>query len=50
MTVEIPYTSASLAKANGIELCYDTFGDPSAPPLVLIMGLGTQMIAWDEAF
>ena len=38
------------AHANGIELAYDTFGDPSAPPLLLIMGLGAQMIAWDETF
>ena len=29
---------AARAKANGIELCFDTFGDPAAPPLVLIMG------------
>lgn len=36
--------------ANGIELAYDRFGDPAAPALLLIMGLGTQMIAWDEAF
>ncbi len=34
--------------ANGIELEYDTFGRPSARPLVLIMGLGAQMILWDE--
>jgi pimeloyl-ACP methyl ester carboxylesterase len=40
----------ALAKANGIELCYDTFGDRDAPPLVLIMGLAAQMIAWDEEF
>ena len=39
-----------LARSNGIELAYDSFGDPAAQPLVLIMGLGTQMIAWDEAF
>jgi len=39
-----------MAKANGIELCYDTFGDAEAPPVLLIMGLGTQMIAWDEDF
>ena len=38
------------ARANGVELEYDTFGDPSAPPLVLIMGLGTQMIAWPVPF
>src|SRR5580765_3277312 len=38
------------ARANGIELAYDTFGDAAAQPLLLIMGLGTQMIAWDEVF
>ena len=38
------------ASANGIELEYETFGDPAAPPLLLIGGLGTQMISWDEEF
>ena len=33
---------------NNIEIEYDTFGDPSSKPLLLIMGLGTQMIAWSE--
>ncbi|MDX1797692.1 MAG: alpha/beta hydrolase [Candidatus Lokiarchaeia archaeon] len=36
------------AKANNIEIEYDTFGDPSARPLLLVMGLGSQMISWDE--
>ncbi|MCU0296851.1 MAG: alpha/beta hydrolase, partial [Candidatus Nanopelagicales bacterium] len=36
--------------ANGIDLAYETFGDPSDPPIVLIMGLGTQMIAWPDPF
>ena len=44
------HTAAAYAKSNGIELCYDTFGDPKAPPIVLIMGLAAQMIAWDEEF
>src|SRR3954449_7061926 len=35
---------------GGIRLCYDTFGDPSDPALLLIMGLGTQMVAWHEDF
>ena len=43
-------TAAIQIKANGIELCADTFGDPAATPLVLIMGLAAQMISWDEAF
>ncbi|MBL7174711.1 MAG: alpha/beta hydrolase [Desulfobacteraceae bacterium] len=36
--------------ADGIQIEYDTFGDSSLPPLLLIMGLGMQMIAWDEDF
>lgn len=34
--------------ANGIELAYETFGEAGAPPVVLIMGLATQMIAWPD--
>src|SRR5260370_38057506 len=37
-------------KANGLEFEYDSFGDPGARPLLLIMGLGAQMISWDEEF
>ena len=31
-------------------LCYETFGDRDDPPILLIMGLATQMIAWHEEF
>jgi len=31
---------------HGIELCCETFGDPADPPLVLVMGLGMQMVHW----
>ena len=37
-------------KANNIEIEYDTFGDPSGEPLLLIMGLGSQMISWVPEF
>ena len=37
-------------RANGIELAYETFGDPNDPPVVLVMGLGVQMIGWDDEF
>jgi pimeloyl-ACP methyl ester carboxylesterase len=50
MTHAVPYTDPEHATCNGIEICYDTFGDPSAPPLLLVMGLGAQMIAWEEEF
>jgi pimeloyl-ACP methyl ester carboxylesterase len=33
-----------------IDIFYDTFGDPQDDPLLLIMGLGTQMIGWREPF
>lgn len=36
--------------SNGIEICYETFGDPGDPPVVLTMGLGVQMIGWAEDF
>jgi pimeloyl-ACP methyl ester carboxylesterase len=39
-----------LAPANGIELAYQEVGEPDGEPLLLIMGLATQMLAWDEAF
>jgi pimeloyl-ACP methyl ester carboxylesterase len=35
------------ANVNGIEIVYETIGDPSNPPLLLVMGLGTQLIHWD---
>ena len=35
---------------RGITLCYETFGDPADSPALLVMGLGTQMIAWHEDF
>jgi len=37
-------------RSNNIDICYDTMGDPAKSPLVLIRGLGSQMIAWDDAF
>src|SRR5580700_5652674 len=35
---------------RGITLCYETFGDRANPTALLIMGLGTQMLAWQEDF
>ena len=37
------------ASANGIELEYDSVGDPAAPAVLLVMGLGTQMTRWPPA-
>lgn len=35
-------------RANGMQIEYETFGEPSSPALLLIAGLGGQMIGWDE--
>jgi pimeloyl-ACP methyl ester carboxylesterase len=50
MIQSVPHSDPSTARVNSIEIVYDTFGETSAPPLLLIMGLGEQMIAWDEDF
>lgn len=41
-------STASRAEVGDVTLFYDTFGDPAATPLLLIMGLGAQMIFWPE--
>ncbi|MER5439276.1 alpha/beta hydrolase [Streptomyces sp. NPDC002790] len=33
-----------------ISIAYDTFGDPADPVVLLVMGFGAQLIAWDEDF
>ena len=37
-------------RTHGIEIEYESFGDRKADPVLLIMGLGAQMILWDEEF
>jgi pimeloyl-ACP methyl ester carboxylesterase len=36
-------------KANGIDIYYEDNGRADAPVILLVMGLGTQMIAWPDA-
>jgi len=40
----------STASVNGVEIAYETFGDPADETMLLIMGLGVQMLGWDERF
>src|SRR5258706_13552533 len=37
-------------RVNAIDIFYDQFGDAGAPVILLVMGLGMQMIAWPETF
>ena len=50
MATDIAISPELFAKANGQTLCYQTFGDGRAPTILLIMGLGAQMVLWDEEF
>jgi pimeloyl-ACP methyl ester carboxylesterase len=38
------------AHVGDIEIAYETFGEPGDPPLLLVMGLATQMIGWPDDF
>jgi len=35
-------------QTNGLRLCYETLGDPADPALLLVMGLGAQLIDWPD--
>jgi pimeloyl-ACP methyl ester carboxylesterase len=35
---------------EGIDIAFERFGDHRAPPVLLIMGLGTQMLGWPDGF
>ena len=42
--------SQPLAPGTAIAIAYETFGDPSDPAVLLVMGFGTQMLGWDADF
>ena len=39
-----------IVRVNGVEVCYDSFGDPSDPALVLINGWSMPLITWAEVY
>jgi pimeloyl-ACP methyl ester carboxylesterase len=43
-------TGIQRARVGEIELAYETFGERANPPLLLVMGLATQMIGWPDEF
>jgi pimeloyl-ACP methyl ester carboxylesterase len=42
--------TTGMAPSNGIEICYETFGDRSDPALLLVMGFTAQLNGWHEDF
>jgi pimeloyl-ACP methyl ester carboxylesterase len=43
-------TRSGRASSGDIELFYEELGDPDAPPVVLIMGVGAQLPMWPDGF
>jgi pimeloyl-ACP methyl ester carboxylesterase len=39
-----------MIEANGVELCAEAFGDPGDPAILLIMGIGSSMLWWEEGY
>ncbi|MGY1669538.1 alpha/beta fold hydrolase [Geodermatophilus sp. SYSU D00710] len=44
------HTGVQTTRAGDVELAYETFGSPEDTPLLLVMGLATQMIGWPDEF
>jgi pimeloyl-ACP methyl ester carboxylesterase len=38
------------ARVGALDIAYETFGDPADPPVLLVMGLATQMVGWPDEF
>lgn len=47
---EVDEPEERFCAVGDVEICFSTFGDPEDPPLLLVMGLGFQMIAWPAGF
>ena len=48
--IDAEATGEQLADLNRLVLCYEEFGDPADETVVLVMGLGVQMLGWDPDF
>ncbi|MGY1782974.1 alpha/beta fold hydrolase [Geodermatophilus sp. SYSU D01036] len=44
------HTGVRTTRAGDVDLAYETFGSAGDPPLLLVMGLATQMIGWPDEF
>lgn len=43
-----PRRSVRMIEVDDVDLCTESFGEPTDPPILLIMGLGSSMLWWDE--
>jgi len=49
-TKPIPSEEQVAPLPTGVDICFQTFGDPGGEPLLLVMGLGGPMTWWDPGF
>src|SRR3954469_8440650 len=45
-----PPSPRGLLHRAAVTIEHDTFGDPSDPAVLLVMGFGTQLLGWDADF
>jgi pimeloyl-ACP methyl ester carboxylesterase len=45
---QLSTTTEHIVRANGVDLCVETFGDPADPAMLLIHGAGNSMLSWEE--
>ena len=50
MGVDVTEELALGVGPDRIQVCYERFGDPADPPVLLVMGANAQMIGWHEGF
>jgi pimeloyl-ACP methyl ester carboxylesterase len=43
-------SSEQFDRVGDIRLCYESFGDRALPPILLVMGLASQMVMWEDQF
>ena len=44
------WSEERFAELGSVTLCHQELGDPTGEPILLVMGLGTQMIHWEDGF
>jgi pimeloyl-ACP methyl ester carboxylesterase len=48
--VRLAGSGERIVRANGVDICVETFGDPADPPILLIMGGAASMDWWEDGF
>ncbi len=48
--VQVTGSAEKIVRANGVDLCVETFGDLADPPILLIHGAAASLLAWEDGF